>query len=73
MRRPGLIGDLSPLLAGGLGIVLGKRGADPGRDNTPLRLAGMSQALRMKCTRQRCQVALSTLVIAAFSPHGHRR
>src|SRR6202158_2563535 len=25
-------------------------------------------ALRMKCTRQRCQVASSTLLIAAFSP-----
>ena len=45
-----MIGDLSPLLASGLGIVLGKRGANPGR------------------TRQRCQVALSTLAIAAFSP-----
>jgi hypothetical protein len=30
--RPGLIGDLPPLLAGGLGIVLGEGGADPGRD-----------------------------------------
>src|SRR3954454_4184420 len=56
---PCLIGDLSPLLAGGFGIVLGEGGADPGRDDAPLCLPGMCQALRMKCTRQRCQVALN--------------
>jgi hypothetical protein len=37
----GLIGDLSPLLASGICIVLGKRRADPRRDNSPLRLSGM--------------------------------
>ena len=42
---PGLIGDLAPLLAGGFGIVLGKGGADPGRDDAALRLAGMSHGV----------------------------
>src|SRR5690348_16893186 len=43
--RSGLIGDLSPLLARRLGIILGKGGADPGRDNTSLGLPGMCQCV----------------------------
>ena len=31
-------------------------------------LPACAMALRMKCTRQRCQVALNILVMAAFSP-----
>jgi hypothetical protein len=33
----------------------------------------MIRASRMKCTRQRCQVALSALTTAALGPHGHPR
>ena len=39
---PGLIGDVSPLLAGGFGVVLGEGGADPGGDDAPLGLAAVS-------------------------------
>src|SRR3954453_18942306 len=35
--------NLSPLAAGGFGIVLGKGRADKGRDDAPALLAGMSQ------------------------------
>ena len=38
-----LIGDLAPLVAGGLGIVLGKGGGDEGGDDAPAALAGMGQ------------------------------
>ena len=43
--RPGLIGDVAPLLAGGRGVVLGERGADAGRHDTALRLACLSQGV----------------------------
>jgi hypothetical protein len=43
--RPGLIGDLSPLLAGSLGIILGEGGADPGRDDAALCLSGVRQGI----------------------------
>ena len=39
--RAQLIGDCAPLRAGSIGIVLGERRADPGRDDAPLCLAGM--------------------------------
>ena len=38
---PGLIGDLTPLLAGGLGVVLGEGGADPRGDDAALGLTGI--------------------------------
>src|SRR3954447_25737284 len=41
--RAQLVGDLSPLAAGGFGIVLGKGSADKDRDDAPALLAGMSQ------------------------------
>ena len=40
---PELIGDLAPLGSRGLGIVLGKGGADEGRDDATALLAGMGQ------------------------------
>lgn len=43
--RPELIGDLPPLLAGGLGVVLGEGGADPGRDDAALGLSGIGHWL----------------------------
>ena len=42
---PGLIGDVTPLLAGGGGIVLGEGGADPGGDDAALGLAGVGQGV----------------------------
>jgi hypothetical protein len=42
---PGLIGNLSPLLADSLGIILSEGAADPGRDDAPLRLPGMRQGV----------------------------
>ena len=33
--RSGLVGDLAPLLAGRRRVILGERGADPGRDEPP--------------------------------------
>jgi hypothetical protein len=38
-----LIGDLKPLGAGGVGIILGEGGVDEGRDDTAALLAGMGQ------------------------------
>ena len=43
--RPGLIGDVTPLLAGGGGIVLSEGGADPGGDDATLGLAGVGQGV----------------------------
>ena len=43
--RPGLIGDLAPLLACGLGIVLGKGSADPRGDDAALCLAGIGHGV----------------------------
>ena len=39
--RAQLVGDMAPLLARGLGVVLGEGGADPGRDDAALRPAGV--------------------------------
>ena len=38
-----LIGDLAPLRAGGLGVVLGEGGGDEGGDDAPAALAGMGE------------------------------
>ena len=54
-RRPGAIA-----LARGL-VVLGEGRADEGGDDRRWVLPAWARAFRMKCTRQRCQVALSTL------------
>ena len=43
--RAGLICDLAPLLFGGRRVVLGEGGADPGRDDAALRLAGIHQGI----------------------------
>jgi hypothetical protein len=58
-----LVGDLAPLGAGGLGVLLGKRGCDEGGDDAAALAAGVG---RMRWTRQRCQVAWSTRVTAAL-------
>lgn len=42
-RRPELIGDPAPLLAGGGSIILGKRRGDEGRDDAPSRATGMGE------------------------------
>lgn len=65
--RADLIGHAAPLLAGSRRVVLGERGTDPGGDDAPLDLAGIGQGVAHKCTRQRYQVAFSTLLIAALS------
>jgi hypothetical protein len=59
--RPCLVGDLSPLRAGGYSVILGK--AVPIHAETMRRcvLPAYAKALRMKGTRQRWQVAASTL------------
>lgn len=41
----GLIGDLAPLRAGSLGVVLGDGGADPGGDDAAQGLAGIGQGI----------------------------
>src|SRR6266550_9249596 len=41
--RPGLVCDLAPLLSRRDGVVLGEGGADPGRDDAPLCLAGIGK------------------------------
>ena len=46
---------------GNRGVVLGKAVAMKAETHTAASPAGMRQELRMKCTRQRCQQALSTL------------
>lgn len=46
--RPRLIGDIAPLFARGSRIVLGKRGADPGRDDAALGLARIGHGIRHK-------------------------
>jgi hypothetical protein len=40
---PQLIGDLAPLTAGGLGVVLGEGGGDEGRDDAPSTPGGMGE------------------------------
>jgi hypothetical protein len=42
---PDLIGDVAPLLACRLGVVLGEGGGDEGRDDPPALLAGMGQGV----------------------------
>jgi hypothetical protein len=63
-----LIGDLAPLLARGLGIVLNEGGADEGGDYATALATAWASTLRMKCTGQRCQVACRTLAMAALMP-----
>jgi hypothetical protein len=55
-----LIGDGTPFLAGGLGIVLNEGGADERGNDAPALAPGM--------WRQRCQVACKTLATAALMP-----
>ena len=43
--RAGMVGNLTPLLAGGVGIVLSECGADPRRDNSPLGLTSIGQGV----------------------------
>jgi hypothetical protein len=42
---PDLVGDLAPPGAGGVGMILGERGGDEGRDDTPTALAGMGERI----------------------------
>jgi hypothetical protein len=55
-----LVGDLAPLGLGGAGVVLGEAGGDEGSDDALAVAPAWASALRMKCTRQRCQVARNT-------------
>ncbi len=64
-----LVGDAAPLRPGRPGIVLSEGGGDGGRDDPPAGAARMREGVFMKWTRQRCQVALSTL---AGQPSGLR-
>jgi hypothetical protein len=54
-----LIGDLTPLFARRFGVVLDEGGADEGGDHRRPWWPACAKALRMKCTRQRCQEACS--------------
>ena len=66
---PELIGDQAPLGPGTVGVVLGEGGGDEGGDDTPPLLADMGeQVARMKCMRQRWEVAPRMRVVAAFRP-----
>src|SRR5437868_10785270 len=46
--RPGLVCDLAPLLSRRRRVVLGEGGADPGRDDAPLCLAGIGKRVAHK-------------------------
>ena len=63
-----LVRDRAPLRPGGAGVVLGE-GGGMNADTTrrPL-LPAWASALRMKCTRQRSQVARNTRATAALMP-----
>ena len=50
------VGDGAPFRVGGLRRLLREGGADGGRHHRALRGPTWASALRMKCTRQRCQV-----------------
>ena len=65
---PELIGHLAPLRLGRGRIVLGKGSGDEGGSDTAPWRPAWANRLRMVCTRQRCQVACSSLATAAFSP-----
>ena len=64
-RRTELICHLALLAMRHLLGLLGKGGADRGGHHGALR--SMGQALRAKWTRQRCQVAFSSLATAALT------
>ena len=64
-----LVGDLPPLGPGGLGIILGKGGADEGRDDAAALLAGMRQHVAHEVAAAALvHEAFRTLAMAAFSP-----
>ena len=67
--RPELIGHAPPLLTGRLGVVPRANAVAMKAETTrrPLRPAWAS-TLRMKWTRQRCQVAFITLATDALMP-----
>jgi hypothetical protein len=62
---PDLVGDLAPLLAGGLGIVLRKGGADPGRIIQKAQDPGLSAA----SYPYRCQALPSPRCIIRLYPN----
>ena len=66
--RPDLVGDGAPLHAGRFRRLLGEGGGDEGGGHTLALLPAWASTLRMKWTRQRCQVAHSTLETAALMP-----
>ena len=64
-----LIGDGTPLLAGGLGIILNEGGADESGNDAPALAPGMRQDVAHEVhARQRCQVACKILATAALMP-----
>jgi hypothetical protein len=60
--------NASPLGLGLPGIILGEGGCDEGGDDAPAAPAAWAKALRLKLTRQRCQVAVKILETAALIP-----
>ncbi len=63
-----LVGDGAPLAAGGVGVSCAKAVAMKALATRRPFLPAWASTLRMTCTRQRCQVAHSTLVTAALMP-----
>ena len=64
-----LVGDAAPLLAGGIGVGLGESGADPGRDEAAMALAGVRQDVAHEVdAAARCREACSTRLTAALRP-----
>ena len=65
---PQLIGDLAPLPLGRFGRLLRVRVAMKAETTQRPLLPACAMALRAKCTRQRCQVALNMRDTAALMP-----
>lgn len=64
-----LIGHHASLLVGIGRTFLGKHRGDGGADHALLSLGVMRQRVALcECTRQRCQVALSTIAVPALMP-----
>ena len=64
LRRQ-LVGDLAPLPAGGIGVVLNKGGADEGCDDTTALATGIGKRVAHEVN---CHVACNTLATATLMP-----
>ncbi len=65
---PELAGDPAPLRLGGFGAVLRECGRHEAETTRRLLFPAWASALRMVWTRQRCQVAFTSLATAALMP-----